>query len=67
MREAPPDFTQEVAPNESQRDPKPLTSEALIYEALFVLVSRLMWKLGGSLPVFIEAVHSIPLDTLSAR
>jgi hypothetical protein len=34
---------------------------------VIALVSRLMWKLGGSLPVFIEAVHSIPLDTLSAR
>jgi hypothetical protein len=28
--------TQEVAPNESQRDPKPLTSEGPLYEALFV-------------------------------
>jgi hypothetical protein len=32
-----PGITQEVAPNESQRAPKPLTSEALIYEALFVV------------------------------
>ena len=31
-----PGTTQEVDPNGSQRDPKPLTSEALIYEALFV-------------------------------
>ena len=31
-----PDFTQEVAPDENQRAPKLLTSEALIYEALFV-------------------------------
>ena len=31
-----PGITQEVAPNESQRAPKPLTSEALICEALFV-------------------------------
>ena len=31
-----PGITQEVAPNESQSAPKPLTSEALIYEALFV-------------------------------
>jgi hypothetical protein len=26
-----PDFTQEVAPNESQRDPKPLASRAATY------------------------------------
>jgi len=32
-----PGSTQEVAPNESQRAPKPRTSEALIYEALFVV------------------------------
>jgi hypothetical protein len=31
-----PGITQEVASNENQRDPKPLTSEALISEALFV-------------------------------
>ena len=31
-----PGITQEVAPNESQRAPKALTSEALIYEAFFV-------------------------------
>jgi hypothetical protein len=31
-----PGITQEVAPNESQRAPKPTTREALIYEALFV-------------------------------
>ena len=31
-----PGITQEVAPNESQRGPKPITSEAIIYEALFV-------------------------------
>jgi transposase len=31
-----PDFTQEVAPNESQTGPKPLTSEALIHDVLFV-------------------------------
>jgi hypothetical protein len=30
-----PDFTQEVAPNESQGTPKAMTREALIYEALF--------------------------------
>ena len=36
-----PDFTQEVAPNESQRGPKPLTREALIYDALFV--GRWLW------------------------
>jgi len=43
IRRERPDFTQtsprntqEVAPNESQRAPKTLTSEALIYEALFV-------------------------------
>jgi hypothetical protein len=30
-----PGITQEVAPNESQRDPKATTREALIYEALF--------------------------------
>jgi hypothetical protein len=31
-----PGITQEVAPNESQRGPKPTTSEALIHEALSV-------------------------------
>ena len=31
-----PGITQEVAPNESQRDPNATTSEALIYEGLFV-------------------------------
>ena len=31
-----PGFTQEVAANESQRGPKAMTQEALIYEALFV-------------------------------
>ena len=31
-----PGITQEVAPNESQRSPKPATRKALIYEALFV-------------------------------
>ena len=31
-----PGIAQEVAPNESQRGPKPLTSEPRIYEALFV-------------------------------
>jgi hypothetical protein len=31
-----PEITQEVAPYEGQRAPKPLTSEALIHEALFV-------------------------------
>src|SRR5207247_2110176 len=30
-----PGITQEVAPNGSQRDPKPHTSEALIYAVLF--------------------------------
>src|SRR5438132_10004594 len=31
-----PGISQKVAPNENQRGPKPKTSEALIYEALFV-------------------------------
>src|SRR5262245_14567219 len=31
-----PGITQEVAPNESQRGPKPTSREALIYEAFFV-------------------------------
>ena len=31
-----PGITQEVAPNESQRDPNAAASEELIYEALFV-------------------------------
>ena len=31
-----PGITQEIAPNESQRDPEPLTSEALFYDWLFV-------------------------------
>jgi hypothetical protein len=31
-----PGITQELAPNESQRDPKPRTSEALIHEVMFV-------------------------------
>src|SRR5438067_2961506 len=31
-----PGITQEVAPNESQRDPKPLTVKALIHDALCV-------------------------------
>src|SRR5215475_6471492 len=36
-----PGITQEVAPNESQRGPKPTSREALIYEALFV--ARWLW------------------------
>jgi hypothetical protein len=32
----PPGITQEVAPNESQRGPRPTAREALIYDVLFV-------------------------------
>jgi len=32
-----PGITQEVASNESQRDPKPVMAEALIYDVLFVV------------------------------
>jgi hypothetical protein len=43
-----PGITQEVAPNESQRSPKPLTSQALIYGALFVARWLQSWFEKGS-------------------
>ena len=41
-----PGITQEVAPNESQRAPNPTTSDALIYDALFVLAQRCTTRRG---------------------